>query len=70
MEYENLDASGLNDSYSRPSYVMGDAGGGGGGGGVWRGGGGGGGGGQRLHRKVQKEDGEFTEKFVVSIENI
>ena len=52
MEYENLDASGLNDSYSRPSYVMGDVGG------------------QRLHRKVQKEDGEFTEKFVVSIENI
>ena len=51
MEYENLDASGLNDSYSRPSYVMGDVG-------------------QRLHRKVQKEDGEFTEKFVVSIENI
>ena len=34
--------------------------------GMW----GGGGGGQRLHRKVQKEDGEFTEKFVVSIENI
>ena len=32
--------------------------------------GGGGGGGQRLHRKVQKEDGEFKEKFVVSIENI
>ena len=31
MEYENLDASGLNDSYSRPSYVMGDVGGGGGG---------------------------------------
>ena len=55
MEYENLDASGLNDSYSRPSYVMGDVGGGGGG---------------RLHRRGQKEDGEFTEKFVVSIENI
>ena len=30
MEYENLDASGLNDSYSRPSYVTGDVGGGGG----------------------------------------
>ena len=29
MEYENLDASGLNDSYSRPSYVTGDVGGGG-----------------------------------------
>ena len=55
MEYENLDASGLNDSYSRPSYVTGDVGGGGG---------------QRLYHKVQKEDGEFTEKFVVSIENI
>ena len=54
MEYENLDASGLDDSYSRPSYVTGG----------W------GGGGQRLHRKVQKEDGEFKEKYVVSIENI
>ena len=53
MEYENLDASGLDDSYSRPSYVTG-----------------GGGGGERLHRKVQKEDGEFKENYVVSIKNI
>ena len=29
MEYENLDASGLDDSYSRPSYVTGGGGGGG-----------------------------------------
>ena len=28
MEYENLDASGLDDSYSRPSYVTGGGGGG------------------------------------------
>ena len=50
MEYENLDASGLYDSYSRSSYV------------TWRGVGGGG--------AAITPQGSFTEKFIVSIENI
>ena len=55
MEYENLDALGLYDSYSRPSYVTGGCGGGGG---------------SDYTARFRKKMVNFKEKFVVSIENI
>ena len=52
MEYENLDASGLYDSYSRSSYV------------TWRGGWGGGGGSDDTARFIYGEIHRFNREYL------